>query len=199
MSITTSQSGSPEQREQSSATVVADMSMSLDGFVADLEDGVDRVFAWYSRPQPPRRAADSADRDSSGLGAIVYGRRTFEVAKGWGGNHPTGAPVIVVTHSVPDGWPRPDSTVLFNTEGIDSAIEQAREIAAGKDIALGSPKITQQCLDRGLVDRLQVSLAPLLLGKGIRFFENLATAPIELDQPVVSEGNGVTHLSYRVL
>ena len=198
MSITTSKSASREQREKSSA-VVADMSMSLDGFVADLEDGVDRVFAWYSKPQPPRQTAPSVDRDSPGLGVIVYGRRTFEVDNGWGGNHPTGAPVIVVTHNVPDGWPRPDSTVLFNTEGIDSAIEQAKEIAAGKDVALGSPKIIQQCLDRGLVDRLQVNLVPLLLGNGIRFFENLATPPIELEGPVVGEGNGVTHLSYRVL
>ena len=187
-----------EQRHSPTGTVVADMSVSLDGFVADAEDGVDRVFAWYGKPQPPRRSPEDGDRDSSGLGVIVYGRRTFEVAGGWGGNHPLGVPVIVVTHSIPDGWPRPDSTVLFNTEGIESAIEQSRDVAAGKDIALGSPKIIQQCLDLGLVDRLQVSLVPLLLGSGIRLFEHLESAPLELETPVVSEGNGVTHLAYRV-
>jgi dihydrofolate reductase len=185
--------GEPPGRNGS---VVADMSVSLDGFVADPEDGVDRVFAWYGKPQPPRRSA--GDGDSSPPGVIVYGRRTFDVANGWGGNHPLGVPVIVVTHTVPDGWPRPDSTVLFNTEGIESAIDQARTVAAGKDIALGSPTIIQQCLDLGLVNRLQVSLVPLLLGGGIRLFENLATAPIELENPVMSEGNGVTHLAYRL-
>jgi dihydrofolate reductase len=187
-----------EHPDRSTGTVVADMSMSLDGFVADPEDGVDRVFAWYGKPQPSRRSAGEGERDASGLGVIVYGRRTFEVASGWGGNHPLGVPVIVVTHRIPDGWPRPDSTVRFNTDGIESAIEQARAIAAGKDIALGSPKIIQQCLDRGLVDRLQISLVSVLLGDGIRLFENLATAPIVLESPVVSEGNGVTHLAYKV-
>jgi dihydrofolate reductase len=174
------------------------MSVSLDGFVSDREHGWDRVLAWYGKPQPPRRSAVDAERDFSGLGVIVAGRRTFEVANGWGGQHPTGAAVIVVTHSISADWQRSGSTVMFNTEGIESAIEQAREIADGKDIALASPKIIQQCLDRGLVDRIQVSVVPLLLSSGIRLFENLASAPIELDGPTVSEGNGVTHLAYQV-
>jgi dihydrofolate reductase len=196
MSISTSQPSSPESSEALRSIVVADMSVSLDGFVADPDDGVDRVFAWYGKPQPA--GATGSDRGASGLGVILYGRRTFEVANGWGGNHPVGVPVIVVTHSMPDGWPRPDSTVLFNTEGIESAVEQAKQIAGGKIVALGSPTIIQQCLDRGLVDRLQVSLVPLLLGRGIRLFENLDSTPIELENPTVSEGNGVTHLHYDV-
>lgn len=190
MRTATAQQNSPYTGQAPRGTMIADMSMSLDGFVADPGDGVERVFAWYSKPQP--------QREYSGLGVIVAGRRTFEVANGWGGKHPTGAPVIVVTHSIPDGWPRPDSAVLFNTEGIDSAIGQAREIAGGRDIALATPTIIQQCLDRGLVDRLQVSLVPLLLGSGIRLFENLASAPLELDGPIVTSGNGVTHLAYRM-
>ena len=176
--------------------VVADMSMSLDGFVADLDDGVDRVFEWYGKSQPERRAQPNGVRP--GLGAIIYGRRTFEAANGWNGEHPLGVPVIVLTHGVPDGWPRPDSMVSFNTEGVQSALAQAREIAPGKDIALGSPKIIQQCLEHRLVDRLQVSLVSLLLGDGIRLFENLSSAPLQLETPFVSEGNGVTHLAYRL-
>lgn len=198
MSTTIPQRPAADVRRDSISTVVADMSVTLDGFVAGPDDAWDRVLAWYSKPQPPRGRGTDAERDLSGLGVIVAGRRTFEVAGGWDGQHPTGAPVIVVTHSIPSGWPRPNSTVRFNTAGIDSAIEQAREIADGKDIALASPKIIQQCLDRGLVDRLQVSLVPLLLGSGIRLFENLAGAPIELDGPTVNKGNGVIHLTYRV-
>lgn len=184
--------------------VIADMSVSLDGFVADLEDGVDQVFAWYGKPQPgaPESAAPEelarGEAGAMGVGVIIYGRRTFELAHGWDGKHPTGAPVLVVSHSVPDGWPRAGSTVSFATDGIASALHQAEEIADGQVIALGSPSIIGQCLDLGLVDRLQVKVVPVLLGRGIRMFGERSGAPVELDNPVVTEGNGVTHLHYRV-
>ncbi|HEX6453967.1 MAG TPA: SRPBCC domain-containing protein [Trebonia sp.] len=189
--------------------VVADMSVSLDGFVADAKDGVDEVFAWYGKPQPEApgtaspggaSAAEIADGEAEaiGVGVIVYGRRTFELANGWNGTHPTGAPVIVVTHSVPDGWPRDGSTVSFVTDGIEAAMRTATETAGGKVIALGSPSIIGQCLDLGFVDRIQVKLVPVLLGSGIRLFSELSKVPVELDNPVVTEGNGVTHLHYRV-
>jgi dihydrofolate reductase len=171
------------------------MSVSLDGFVADPSDGVDRVFAWYSKPQPEPAGFEP---DGIGVGVIVYGRRTFEVAGGWGGNHPIGAPVIVVTHQVPDGWPRENSTVSFDTGGIESAMQKAKEIAGNQVIALGSPSIIQQCLNLGLVDRIQAKLVPLLLGDGIRLFGKLATAPIELQDPEITKGNGVTHLYFNV-
>jgi dihydrofolate reductase len=178
--------------------VVADMSVSLDGFVADRAGGVDRVFTWYSKPQPASQPAEGRDEARAlGLQVIVYGRRTFEQANGWGGNHPTGAPVIVVTHSVPDGWPREGSTVSLVTEGIERAMEQAEAIAGDGVIALGSPSIFQQCLNLGMVDRIQVKLVPVLLGDGIRFFGDLVGDPVELENPTVVEGNGVTHLHYR--
>jgi dihydrofolate reductase len=157
------------------------------------------VFAWYGKPQPeqsPREPAGEAE--AMGLGVIVYGRRTFEVASGWDGRHPTGAPVIVVTHSVPEGWPRENSTVFFATCGIAAAMDQARQIAGNKVIALGSPSVIQQCLALGMVDRIQVKVVPVLLGEGIRLFGTLGTDPVELDNPEVTEGNGVTHLHYNV-
>jgi len=129
----------------------------------------------------------------------VYGRRTFDVANGWDGRHPTGAPVIVVTHEVPDGWPRENSSVSFDTGGIDSAMATAEKIAGDNVIALGSPSIIQQCLALGLVDRIQVKLVPVLLGDGIRLFGSLAAEPVELGNPEVTEGNGVTHLYYDVV
>ena len=178
------------------AMVVADMSVSLDGFVADSKDGVEHIFSWYAKPQPESAAGDAGT--VAGLGVIVYGRRTFEVANGWNGTHPTGAPVIVVTHEVPDGWPRPDSTVSFDTGGIESAMRKAAEIAGDRIVALGSPSIIQQCLDLGLVDRIQVKVVPVLIGEGIRLFGKLAAAPVELGDPEISQGNGVTHLYYDV-
>lgn len=177
-------------------TVVADMSVSLDGFVADCRDGVEHIFSWYGKPQPESVAGDSGT--AAGLGVIVYGRRTFEVANGWDGNHPVGVPVIVVTHEVPEGWPRENSTVSFDTGGIESAMRSAAEIAGDLTIALGSPSIIQQCLDLGLVDRIQVKIVPVLIGDGIRLFGRLAAAPVELGDPEIGQGNGVTHLYYDV-
>ena len=108
------------------------------------------------------------------------------------------SPVIVVTHEVPDSWPKENSTVSFDTGGIESAMRKAAEIAGDRMIALGSPSIIQQCLDLGLVDRIQVKIVPVLIGDGIRLFGKLAAAPIELDDPEISQGNGVTHLYYDV-
>ncbi|MGO9752294.1 MAG: dihydrofolate reductase family protein [Solirubrobacteraceae bacterium] len=181
------------------STVVADMSVSLDGFVADPAGGVERVFAWYAKPQPAAQLAEpSGEAAAIGLRVIVYGRRTFEQANGWDGQHPTGAPVIVVTHELPDGWPREGSTVSFVTDGIEHAINKAAAIAADGVIALGSPSIIQQCLNLGVVDRIQVKLVPVLLGAGIRLFADLAADPIDLENPEIVEGNGVTHLHYAV-
>jgi dihydrofolate reductase len=157
------------------------------------------VFSWYGKPQPTSPDAKTkAGSDGLGLGVIVYGRRTFDVARGWGGTHPTGAPVLVVTHRLPEGWPHEGSSVGFVTDGVELAMERAQEIAGPRDVALGSPSIIQQCLNLGLVNRIQVKVVPVLLGKGIRLFDNLTAAPIELDNPEVIEGNGVTHLYYEV-
>jgi dihydrofolate reductase len=180
-------------------TVVADMSVSLDGFVADAAGGVDEVFAWYGKPQPPTQLADSAGEAAAlGLGVIVYGRRTFDQANGWIGGHPTGAPVIVVTHEVPAGWPREDTSLSFATDGIEHAMSDAAALAGDRVIALGSPSIIQQCLDLGIVDRIQVKVVPVLLGTGVRLFGELHGGSIELENPAVMEGNGVTHLHYGV-
>jgi dihydrofolate reductase len=187
------------REEASMCTVVADVSVSLDGFVADPSGGVEHVFAWYGKPQPPAQPAEpTGEAQAFGLRVIVYGRRTFEQANGWNGRHPTGAPVIVVTHETPGGWPREGSTVSFVTGGIEAAMREAETVAGDGVIALGSPTIIQQCLNLGVVDRIQVKVVPVLLGSGIRLFGDLADGPLELDDPAVAEGNGVTHLYYAV-
>ncbi len=182
--------------------VVADMSVSLDGFVADQDDLVEGVFTWYGKLQPDAAEpeGDEAVKVAVGmrheLGVLIYGRRTFEMAHGWGDAHPTGAPVIVVSHSVPEGWPRPDSHVRF-APGIDEALEMARTIAGDKIVAAATPTIVRQLLDRGLLDGVRLSVVPVLLGKGIPYFGPL-NATVELDGPLIAPGNGVTHLYYAV-
>ena len=190
---------------------IAVMSMSLDGFVADPDGGVAEVFDWYgsgdveistggSDPMTFRMSEPSAGHFralTAGLGAIITGRRTFDAAQGWGGNHAWG-PAFVLSHTVPDGWPRAGSTVHFVADGIESAVEQARAAAGGKDVALHGADTIQQCLNAGLLDELHVDLAAVLLGSGVRLFDHLDGLPAALGDPTVVQGVGVTHLRYPV-
>ena len=193
--------------------VVAIMSMSLDGYVADPSDGVAEVFDWYFsgdvevptasggsgmtfRVSPP--SADHLRGLVAEVGAMLTGRRTFEVAEGWGGRHPWDIPAFVVTHQVPDGWPRPGSTVEFVTDGIESAVARAKSAAGTKSVGVHGAETIQQLLNAGLLDEIHVDLAAVLLGDGVRLFDHLANAPVVLGSPTVVGGVRVTHLRYPV-
>ena len=190
--------------------VVAIMSMSLDGYIADLNDGVAEVFDWYftsgdveihtggSDPMTFKVSGPSAEHLrglTSGLGAVLTGRRTFDVAQGWGGNHAWG-PAFVLTHHIPAGWPRPNSTVQFVTDGIESAVNQAKAAAAGKSVGVHGADTIQQCLNAGLLDEIHVDIAAVLLGSRVRLFDHLAGTPAVLGNPTVIPGVGVTHLDW---
>ena len=191
--------------------VVAIMSMSLDGYVADSGGGLGEVFAWNfsgdvevdtggAAPMSLKMSKPSAEHFrglTSELGAVLTGRRTFETAEGWGGNHAWG-PAFVLTHQVPAGWPRPDSTVRFVTDGLQSAVDQAKAAANGKDVGVHGADTIQQCLNAGLLDVINVDVAAVLLGSGVRLFEHLADTPATLGNPTVTAGVGVTHLRYTV-
>ncbi len=130
------------------------------------------------------------------VGALVSGRRLFDITDGWGDQHPVGAPVVVVTHQPPDDadkWPR--TTFVGD---VSTAVERAKEIAGDKNVTIASANIAAQALDLGLVDEVHVSLAPVLLGKGIPYFANLGAAPHRLDDPEVTIGKRATHLRYKV-
>ena len=192
--------------------LVAIMSMSLDGFVADANDGVGKVFDWYMNsgdvefhtgggdPMTFRVSAPSAQHLRqlwSELGGVLTGRRTFEVAQGWGGNHAWG-PAFVVTREIPDGWPRPNSTVHFVTDGLESAVKQAKAAAGGKAVGVHGADTIQQLLNAGLLDELSIDVAAVFLGSGVRLFDHLAGTPCVLGNPTVIQGVGVTHLRYPV-
>ncbi len=192
--------------------LIAIMSMSLDGFVADRNDGVAEVFDWYFRsgevafnaggsdPMTFKVSGPSAEHLRglwSELGAVLTGRRTFDKAQGWGGNHAWG-PAFVLTHHIPVGWPRPDSTVHFVTDGIESAVRQAKAAAAGKSVGVHGADTIQQLLRAGLLDEISVDIAAVLLGSGVRLFDHLADTQAVLGDPTVIQGVGVTHLRYPV-
>jgi dihydrofolate reductase len=198
--------------------VVIDMSMSLDGFVAGPEDGKAHplgrhggmhVFDWYFsggeeyrhplfRPEPGVNR-DEVDRMFAESGAFIFGRRTYEIANGWGGSHPVnGVPTFVLTHKPPADYPHGPSNLTFVTDGIESAIRQARAVAGGKDIKLGGASPGQQALEAGLCYEILIHLAPYLLGGGVRLFGTLPDG-IRLDKLSVSDGPFATHVRYRVI
>ena len=193
------------------ATVVADMSMSLDGFIAGPNDRIDEVFAWFSSgevevPVPNQHVIPAFRTDEATaaelrntmdrLAGIVTGRRTFDLAGGWAGAHPMDAPVWIVTHNPPDGYD--DAPFTFVTDGVERAVEQAREAAGDGLVGVAGASIVRQGLNAGVLDAVRISLAPVLLADGIRFFDGLENAPIALKPPRVVEGDDVTHLYYEV-
>jgi dihydrofolate reductase len=193
------------------ATIIANMSMSLDGFIADRKDDVGPLFDWYNvgpvtTPSADERLSFRTSEASAkelrkymgAIGALICGRRVFDITNGWGGRHPAGCPVFVVTHTAPAKWEHPDAPFTFVTDGVEGAVAQAKAVAGDKIVAVATPSITQQCLDLGLLDVIRVDLVPVLLGEGVRFFDHLRAAPIMLEDPRVVEGLRVTHLEYRV-
>ena len=195
------------------------LSMSLDGFIAGpndgperpLGDGGERLFAWYFSGDvdyempggPPfRLSAVSAEllrEVHPTLGALVTGRRTFDITNGWGGTPPSGVPAFVVTHTVPQEWVYDGSPFTFVTDGVESAVAQAKVAAGDKNVGVAAASIAQQCLKAGLLDEIHVDLVPVLLGSGVRLFEHLDAGPIELERTRVVAAPGVTHLTFRVV
>jgi dihydrofolate reductase len=104
-----------------------------------------------------------------------------------------------VTHTPPQEWLKNESLFTFVTDGVESAIEKAKQTAGDKNVSVGGSKITQQCLKAGLIDEIQIDLVPILLGAGIRLFDDLGATPIELESTGMIEGTGVTHLRFRVV
>ena len=192
-------------------TVGTGFSMSLDGFIAGPDGDVGRLFQWYNSGDTeytypggmvvkvsPASAEVIRDLGRT-TGAIVSGRGLFDVAGGWGGRHPMDLPVFVVTHAVPREWVYEGSPFTFVTDGVESAIEQARAAAGDKNVGVGGANVAQQAIRAGLVDEISVDLVPVLLGEGIRFFDHLGPKHIELERTRVIEAPGVTHLRFRVV
>jgi dihydrofolate reductase len=196
-----------------------DITMSLDGFIAGRNDGPElplgkggeRLHQWLYGLSSWREThgleGGEGGRDSEVLdeamrdnGAIVLGRRMFDNAGGWGDNPPFHSPVFVLTHDAREPLDKEGGTSFtFVTDGIESALEQARAAAGDKNIAVaGGANTIQQYLKAGVVDEMQIHVVPLLLGGGIRLFEGLGRQ-IELETTRVIESPAVTHLRFRVV
>jgi dihydrofolate reductase len=188
---------------------VLSMSMSLDGFIAGPEDGLEHGLGvagerlhdwlgdWDDSPagfHPPGGSGTVFD-ELMATGAVVVGRRTFDYAGHWNGDH-HGVPIFVPTRGTP---PAPQSRwVNYVTDGVESAMRQAKEAAGEADVLVHGADLAQSCLRAGVIDELEISLVPVLLGEGRRLFEHLGAEHIELEPTRVVEAPDVTHLHYRV-
>lgn len=193
--------------------ITSGFSMSLDGFIAGPHDDVSQVFAWYGQgdrefvmPNPnwkfkvaPATAKLLAETTKS-AGVLLTARRTFEISQAWGGRHPLDVPIVVLTDKIDEEWAhKENSPFTFVTDGLESALRKAKDIAKDKNVVIGAPSVLRQCLDANLVDEVHIDLVPVLLGAGIRLFDPLKSAPINLRRMRVVEGEGVTHITFEVL
>lgn len=200
------------------AKVMVDISMSLDGFVAGPHDGLGRGLGeggepihnwvmggpWTYGGGPPFQAS-GVDREVlteafADAAAIIVGRRMYDVVDGWGEESPFNLPVFVVTSR-----PHPVRTVgktsyTFVTGGVHAALALAREAAGDQAVSVGGgARVVQQFLAGGLVDEIQVHVAPVLVGAGTRLFEHLGPRLPRLEQSRVRESVNATHIHYRVV
>jgi len=196
--------------------VVVSLSVSLDGFIAGpddgpgnpLGDGGGKLFEWWTagteligsdaRFRPPARSRAVAE-ESFACGAIITGRRTFDIARGWGGRHPARVPFFLLTHNPPVQWVGPGTDGTVVTDGIESALDQARAVAGGRAIGVCGADVARQYLRAGLLDEIHVNLVPVLLGDGVRLFGHFQGHQADLECIRVVESDNITHLGYRVI
>jgi dihydrofolate reductase len=179
--------------------VIFGMTMSLDGFINDRNGSVSRLYP----DMQAMRESELLQEAMHDTGAVVMGRRSYDMGNGDYTGYEFQVPIFVVTHHPPAQAARGENDRLsftFVSEGYESAIAQAKAAAGEKDVTIvGGADAAQQCLKAGLIDELQLDIRHVLLGGGLRLFENLGLTPIELESTRVVNEKDVTHLFFRVM
>ena len=186
--------------------VVLHFSMSLDGYVAGpavgmecpMGQGGERLHEWLFSEARSDADIESARDMRANAGAVVLGKRTFDVGIGLWKDTPYAAPCFVVTHTARNDLAQKNGTFVFVTDGIESAVRQAQGVAGDKDVVIMGARTAQQALGAGLVEIINLQLVPILLGCGSRLFEPDAGCR-DLECIRVVESPLVTHLRYRVV
>ena len=184
------------------------VSVSLDGYVAGPEVAVDRAMgrggddlhAWlFARPQDPvdrQIAADMFATDT--VGAVLMGRRSLDVGIGhWGDDGTFGVPCFVVSHNAREPIIKGSTTFTVVTDGLESAVGQARAAAGDKDVEVMGADLTRQLLSAGLIDELAITLVPIVLGGGATLFGGLPPDAARFEQIDARSSQTVTHIRYR--
>ena len=193
--------------------VLSGITVSVDGYVAGpndvagngLGDGGERLHYWVfggpwtydNEPEGEATGEDAAwlEEATSGLGAVVAGRWTYEAANHWGDENPWGFPVFIVTHRPEE---QPDGDAFTFVSGVEEAVRRAREAAGDKNVhVMGGADVIRQALEADLVDELTIIVAPVVLGGGKRLFEGF-TKSIDLEHIGVRQSQYATFVDYRV-
>ncbi len=182
--------------------VMFGLSMSLDGFIADKNDDPSAVVAWMGRAMEQFHEV-VGDALNEG-GAVIMGRKSFNQIyseNGW--VFPDGTapdwPVLVLQSQAREPVKKGKTQFYFVTEGIQTAIAQAQQLAGDKNVALHGASSVQQALQAGLLDEFHLTIVPVLLGEGVRLFDHLGSEPIHLERMRTLETPGATHFSFRVV
>ena len=198
------------------AKIVLYMFMSLDGFIAGPDDGPEQGlgvggerlhdFLTFDGPEDdPDHPSSARSHDEVGAavmaeamttGAVLTGRRTFEFAGQWGGDHHDGVPIVVLTRSAPAEPPLGHARYVTD---VREAAAQARAAAGGRDVLLHGAEAARACLRAGVLDEMALSVVPVLLGAGRRLFDDMPPELVELELVRALDGPGMVHLRYRVL
>ncbi len=181
------------------AKVIIGMAMSLDGFVNDRKGDVSRLYPDFEALLKTEVLQDAIRN----TGAVVMGRHAYDMANGDFTGYEFQVPIFVLTHHVPEKAAKGENGRFkfnFITDGIESAMEKAKTAAGDKYVTVvGGADTFQQCINKRLVDELEIDLIPILLGEGLRLFEHINVEQIKLESMKVTESPGVTHLRYRVV
>ena len=179
--------------------VILGTTMSLDGFINDRNGDVSRLYPDLDA----LRKTEVLQESIRTTGAAVMGRRAYDMAQGDLTGYEYQAPIFVLTHRVPHEAPKGENerlTLTFVTDGIESAIRQAKAAAGDKNVTvIGGANTAQQCIRAGLADEIHVDVRPILLGAGLRFFEHLGNVQVELERTRVIECPDFTQLEFRVV
>jgi dihydrofolate reductase len=194
--------------------VIAQASMSLDGYISKDDNTIGRLFDWLQNGEVQFTTASEGmtvnlspqsakhwEQLVSSLGALVCGRTLFAFTDGWGGRHTLDVPVVVVTHRVPADWveAHPDAPFHFVTDGIETAVAKAKVLAGDRDVTVSAGTMARQCLELGLLDEVAVDLVPVVMGKGRPFFGEMPIEDVPLGNPTSCvQGDRVTHLRFPV-
>ncbi len=179
--------------------VIIGATMSLDGFMSDRNGDLSRL---YPDLEALRRTEMLAEEIQT-TGAVVMGRRSYDMAQGDLTDYEYQVPIFILTHTVPEKGARGENdqlTLTFVTSGIEKAIEQAKAAAGDKHVmVVGGANTAQQCLRAGLVDEIHMGIIPILLDEGLRLFEPGGNEQMELERTRVFESPTRTDLWFRVV
>lgn len=180
--------------------VTGGMSMSLDGFIEDKNGSVARLYPDLDN----LRQTEMLQEAMRNTGAVVMGRHSYDMAQGDFTGYEFQAPIFVVTHAVPKTVAKGENDKLkfhFVSDGVESAVKQAKAAAGDKDVTIiGGADTIQQVLKAGLLDELEIGIMPILLGDGLRLFDKLGEDEIKLEKfRIIELPSGRTDIHFRVV